>query len=111
VDNSASVDVDAEDSRREGLSLIAAEGTAWFMDNCGGEAVESMEALTKARDGIDLWVLRDALRDPDGDPGRDGVGVACRERDRERRGVLDMFEWLNIRNYLRDAIYGFSWLM
>jgi hypothetical protein len=83
ADDSAPTDMDAEDSRTEGLSLIAAEVMAWFIDNCGGEAAESMEAC-KARDGIDPWVLRDGLRDPDGDPGRDGVGVARLEWDRER---------------------------
>jgi hypothetical protein len=91
VDESGSVDMDAEDSRTEELSLIAAEVIAWFIVNCGGDAMESMEELLKARDGIDPCVLRDGLRDPDGDPGRDCVGVECLGRDRERRGVPDMF--------------------
>lgn len=53
------------------------------MDNCGGDAVDSIEALPRASDGIELWGFKEGLRDPEGDPGREGVGVACLERERE----------------------------
>lgn len=46
--------------------------------------MDSSAAFVNARDGIELCDAIDGFRDPEGVPGRDGVGVICLECERER---------------------------
>ena len=82
----------------------------WSTESWGGAIGACIERWASAKEGMELCVFTDDLREPEGVPGRDGVGVACLEVGRPdmRDSMVRVLGNGMQRLYARNSVYIFQ---